>query len=292
MGMIMRPQDIGAGSGFFSRLSDILLGGKTEEIIKPYGLTVDSAGRLIVVDTGLKRVHIYDIRDEDYSFIDEAGETHFESPIAVAVDADDNIYVTDSVLARVFVFSRKGRFSTAFEAGQRPTGIAIDKAARKVYVSDTVSHNVRVHDLEGVLLNTIGRFGAGPGEFNHPVDLFVDKAGDLYVTDTMNFRIEIFNPAGVLSASFGRHGDGSGDFGRPKGVSVDGDGNIYVVDAVYDTVQIFNRNGGLLVSFGSLGSGPGAFWLPSGIFIDGRDKIYVADTFNRRVQIFEYLGDN
>lgn len=292
MGTIMRPQDIGAGSGFFSRLSDILLGGKVEDIIKPYGLAVDNGGRLLVVDTGMKRVHIYDIKDEDYSFIEKAGKTTFESPIAVAVDADDNIYVTDSVLAKVFVFSSKGRFLTAFEAGARPTGIAVDKAGRRVYVSDTVAHNVRVHDLKGALLKTIGRFGSGPGEFNRPVDLFVDKTGDLYVTDTMNFRIEIFNPEGVFSASFGRHGDGSGDLGRPKGVSVDNDGNIYVVDAVFDTVQVFNRSGELLIGFGSLGSEPGAFWLPSGIFIDGKDKIYVADTFNRRVQIFEYLGDN
>lgn len=291
-GMIMQSQDVGARDGFFARLADVLLGTKIEAIIKPYGLAVDGTGRLIVADTGLKRLHIFDVKGEDYDYIDEAGETHLQSPIAVAIDANDNIYVTDSVLAKVFVFSRKGKFQMAFEAGARPTGIAINKDTRLLYVADTVSHNIRVHDLSGALLKTIGRFGTGAGEFNRPVDLFVDKNGELYVTDTMNFRIEIFNPQGAFLTSFGRHGDGTGDFGRPKGVSVDSMGHIYVVDATFDTVQIFNREGGFLINFGALGSDAGAFWLPSGIFIDNTDKIYVADTFNRRVQIFEYIGDN
>lgn len=288
----MQPQDIGARDGFFARLADILLGAKVEAIVKPYGLALDGAGRLIVADTGGKQVHIFDIKGKDYSVIDEADETHLKSPIAVAVDANDNIYVTDSVLAKVFVFSRKGKFQMAFEAGARPTGIAINKKTHLIYVADTVSHNIRVHDLSGALLKTIGRFGTGNGEFNRPVDLFVDSKGELYVTDTMNFRIEIFNPEGGYITSFGRHGDGTGDFGRPKGVSVDSIGNIYVVDATFDTVQIFNREGEFFINFGALGSGAGAFWLPSGIFIDTTDKIYVADTFNRRVQVFEYIGDN
>lgn len=292
VGMIMRAEDVGARDGFFAKLADILLGSKVEAIVKPYGIAVDGKGRLIVADTGLKRLHIFDIKGKDYDFIEEAGETHLESPIAVAIDANDTIYVTDSVLAKVFVFNSKGKFQTAFDAGARPTGIAINKSTNVLYVADTVAHNIRVCDLNGVLLKTIGHFGTKAGEFNRPVDLFVDKNGELYVTDTLNFRIEIFNPEGGFATSFGRHGDGTGDFGRPKGVSVDSLGNIYVVDATFDTVQIFNRAGEFLVNVGALGSDAGAFWLPSGIFIDNTDKIYVADTFNRRVQVFEYIGNN
>lgn len=292
MNMIMQSQDIGARDGFFAKLADFVLGSTVEAIVKPYGLVVDGQGRLIVVDSGLKRLHIFDIKDKDYEYIDHADETYFKMPIGAATDAKDDIYVTDSELAKVFVFNSKGRFLSAFEAGARPTGIAINKKAGLIYVADTVSHNIRVHDLSGALLKTIGRFGTAAGEFNRPVDLFVDRNGELYVADTMNFRIEIFNSEGAFVTSFGRHGDGTGDFGRPKGISVDSLGNIYVVEATFDTVQIFNRKGEYLINFGTLGSDAGAFWLPSGIYIDGTDKIYVADTFNRRVQVFEYIGDN
>src|SRR3989338_5903546 len=73
MSMITQSQDVGARDGFFARLADVLLGEKIEPIVKPYGLTADGTGRLIVADTGLKRVHIFDIKGKDYYFIDEAG---------------------------------------------------------------------------------------------------------------------------------------------------------------------------------------------------------------------------
>ncbi|MBI5562215.1 MAG: 6-bladed beta-propeller [Deltaproteobacteria bacterium] len=290
LGMIERPQDIGANSGFFSRLANFVFGAKVNDILKPYGVTGDSADRLIVADTGLKRVHVFDIKEKDYTYIESYGDELLASPIAAAVDGSDNIYITDSVLGKVLVFTPSGKPRTEFKAGARPTGIAIDKTAGRVYVSDTAAHSVGVYDLNGGLVKTMGHFGAGLGEFNHPVDLFVDPAGDLYVNDTINYRVQIFDNAGAFLTQFGRHGDGTGDFGMPKGVSADNEGNVYVVDAVFDTVQIFNRDGTFLLNFGSVGSDAGAFWLPSGIYIDRSGKIYVADTFNRRVQIFEYLG--
>lgn len=289
-GAIEKPQDIGARTGFFAKVADFLLGAQVDNILKPYGLTVDGSGRLIVADNGLKRVHIFDIKGKEYLSINQAGNTHLKSPIAATVDGAGNIYVTDSALGKVFVFSPGGKFLSDFNAGVRPTGIAIDKKRSKLYVTDTASHNIGVYDLDGTPLETIGHFGAGPGEFNRPVDLFMDAAGELYVTDTMNYRIQIFDQSGRFSTMFGRHGDGTGDFGRPKGVSVDRDGNIYVVDALFDTVQIFNRKGDFLLNFGTVGNEAGTFWLPSGLVIDGNGTIFVADTFNRRVQVFEYLG--
>lgn len=287
---IERPADIGANKGFFKRLAELLLGPKNDDIIKPYGVTVDSKGRMIVADTALKRIHIYDAAKKTYTYIEEADDTPLLSPIAVAVDGEDNIYVTDSINAEVYAFNRKGKFLFDIKGFGRPTGIAINKRTGRLYVSDTARHLVEVYDLKGKKIETIGGPGDGPGHFNYPVDLFVDINGDLYVVDTMNFRIQIFNSNNKFLTMFGRHSDGTGDFGRPKGISVDSSGNIYVADALFDTIQIFDRKGNFLLNFGTIGRQAGFFWLPSGIFIDETDKIYVADSYNKRIQIFDYLG--
>lgn len=288
---IEKPRDIGSTQGFFRKLFEIVMGATTDDIIKPYGVAVDSAGRMIVADTAFKRVHIFDIKKSSYSHIDSAGSLDLLSPISVAVDAMDNIYVSDSVLEKIFVYNSSGRFQYAINGAKKPTGIAINAQEKLLYVVDTGEHNIKVHDLKGNLIQTFGKWGGEPGEFNYPVDIAVDKDGDVYVADTMNYRIQIFDKTGKYLFSFGRHGDGTGDFGRPKGVAVDRDGNIYVADALFDTVQIFDHKGNFLLNFGAIGREAGRFWLPCGVFIDNADKIYVADAYNRRVQIFEYLGD-
>lgn len=288
---IRKPDDIGANKGFFRRLTEFVLGPSSDEMIKPYGVTADSIGRIIVTDTAFRRVHVYDTKKKEYLSIDEAGKEEFATPIAAAADAENRIFVTDSGAGKVFVFNHKGKFLLAFEAGKRPTGIAINRAAGMVYVSDTPSHRVNMFGLDGSPRGSFGRLGVLDGEFNHPVDIAVDSEGMVYVVDSLNFRVQIFDRDGRFVARIGRHGDGTGDFGRPKGVAVDRDGHIYVADALFDTVQIFDREGNFLLNFGSLGRTAGRFWLPSGLFIDEDNKIYIGDAYNGRVQVFEYLGE-
>ncbi|CAG1065680.1 Serine/threonine-protein kinase PknD [uncultured bacterium] len=288
---ITRPADIGANQGFFKKLSEFILGADNDDIVKPYGVAVDGLGRLIVADTALRRVHVYDIKKKDYFFMDKPGKEEFLTPIAAAIDSENRVFVTDSGAGKVFVFSSKGKYVKSFKAGSRPTGIAINRAAGLVYVSDTASHTVNIYTLDGKLTGSFGKLGVLEGEFNYPVDLTVDRDGMLYVVDSMNFRVQIFDKDGRFNSSFGRHGDGTGDFGRPKGIAVDRDGNIYVADALFDAVQIFDRQGNFLLNFGSIGKTAGRFWLPSGLFVDDGNKIYVGDSYNSRVQVFEYLGE-
>lgn len=288
---IKKPEDIGANKGFFKRIAEFVLGASSDDIIKPYGVTVDGAGRLIVTDTSFKRVHLYDLKKKEYSFIDKPGKEEFSTPIASATDSENRVFVTDSTAGRVFVFSPRGKFIKSFEAGARPTGIAINKAAGVVYVSDTGAHVINMFDLDGKPAGSFGKHGVLEGEFNYPVDISIDREGMVYVVDAMNFRVQIFSRDGRFNHAFGSHGDGTGDFGRPKGIAIDRDGHIYVADAYFDTVQIFDRQGNFLLNFGSLGRTAGKFWLPSGLFVDEGNKIYVGDSYNSRVQVFEYLGE-
>ncbi len=263
------------------------------EIVRPYSTTHDSTGRLLVADPGQHGVHIYDFEKRKYQFLKGPRGRELTSPIDVACDRNDNIYVSDSVRAQIYVLDVRGRYlrminGTTLESRlQRPTGMVLDPANRRLYVTDTMRHQVMAFGLDGSFLRAIGKRGAGPGEFNFPTALKL-SAGRLYVVDSMNFRIQAFTPEGQFIDSFGKLGNQTGTLNRPKGIAADTEGHLYVVDALFETVQVFDPHGNLLYYFGSSGTKPGQFQLPAGISIDDRNTIYIADSLNRRVQVFRY----
>jgi sugar lactone lactonase YvrE len=281
--------------GFFSKMVALLAGPDQDkpEILRPYATAQDSIGRLLIADPGAHGVHLYDFEKRKYQFLKGPRGQQMDSPIDVACDANDDIYVSDSVRCRIYVFDMRGRFLRKIEGTepdsrlQRPTGMALDRAARRIYVTDTLRHQLLVLGMDGSLVRVIGKRGRGPGEFNYPTAVTL-SAGKVCVVDAMNFRIQVFTPDGQFVNSFGQLGTQSGTMNRPKGIAADTDGNLYVVDALFEAVQVFNPAGELLYYFGSTGSEPGQFQLPSGISIDERNRVYVADSQNRRVQVFLY----
>ena len=45
-------------------------------------------------------------------------------------------------------------------------------------------------DKNGEVVDAIGTFGEGPGQFNMPFGIAVDKEGNILVADTANYRIQ------------------------------------------------------------------------------------------------------
>ena len=281
--------------GFFSKMATLLAGADEDkpELLRPYSTAQDSTGRLLVTDPGAHGVHIYDFERRKYQFLKGPRGQQMESPIDLFCDANDDIYVSDSERRKIYVFNVRGRFLRTIEGPgpdgflQRPTGMAFDRSARRIYMTDTLKHQVLVLGTDGSLIQVIGKRGSGPGEFNFPTAVTL-SAGRVYVVDSMNFRIQAFTPDGKFINTFGQLGNQSGTLNRPKGIAADTDGNLYIVDALFETVQVFDPAGRLLYYFGSTGTSPGQFRLPSGISIDERNRIYVADSQNRRVQVFIY----
>jgi DNA-binding beta-propeller fold protein YncE len=259
---------------------------------------VDSRGRAIVTDPGANGIHIFDFENHKYKFIErrDKGRESMRAPQCVAVDAQDNIYVSDSEAGKIFVFEPGGKFRRtigSLKGGEgyfkRPTGIAVDSAAKRIYVTDTLRDKVFVLDMDGAVLQTIGRRGNGEVEFNLPTEVLV-RDQDLFVVDAMNFRVQFLNRSGGFETEVGRLGDSRGSMFRPKGIGVDSEGHLYVVDGLWGVIQVFDRQGRLLYYFGTRGTGIGEFQLPAGLFIDHDDRIFVVDSFNRRIQVFRYFG--
>ena len=296
VGAVSKPQDLQIRPGVFRRFFDYLIGKTEMPMVAPYGVETDSAGRLYVVDTFLKKVHVFDVkRSAYYSF--PSDKPNFISPIDIAIEnTSGSIYVSDSKEGVVKIFENAGKnFVGEIGKGvlERPTGIAVNEKTSELLVIDTLSAYIFRFDLaDHRLKGKFGGSGKAEGELNFPTNLYVNRDGIIFASDSLNFRIQEFTPDGKFLREFGSIGNSPGHFSRPKGVAVDSDGNIYVVDGLFDNVQIFDRDSRLLMDFGRPGNGYGEFWLPTGIFIDPNDRIYVADTYNKRVQIFQYLKGN
>ncbi|HZD31746.1 MAG TPA: 6-bladed beta-propeller [Candidatus Angelobacter sp.] len=285
---------------FWTKLVDVVAGPPDFRfLVNPYSITTDSKGRVIVSDPGANGVHIFDFAQQKYHFLTrrEKDKDGTLSPQCVAVDAQDNIYVTDSQAGKVFVWNAEGKYQRAIgslKGGEgyfkRPTGIAVDSAAQRIYITDTLRNKIFVTDMNGSVMQSFGKNGSDDGEFNYPTELRL-KGNDLVVVDAMNFRVQVLNRAdGAFKYSIGKVGDGAGWMFRPKGIGFDSEGHLYVVDGAWSVVQVFNHEGQLLYYFGEKGTGPGEFQLPAGLQIDSTDHVYVVDSFNRRVQVFKYQG--
>jgi DNA-binding beta-propeller fold protein YncE len=296
MQSIKSERDVAGKQGFLSKLVNIVAGApEFREMIRPYGIAVDSHDRVIVTDPAISAVHLFDFAKHKYRLIDrwDNSKDPMISPHGVAVDEKDNIYITDSEAGKVFVFDPQGKTRKVFgslKGGEgffkRPTGIAIDRETHRVYVTDTLADRVFILDADGRVLRSFGRRGGEREEFNSPTEVQV-RNGVVVVVDAMNFRVQLFDRDGHFQAQIGISGDPSGGIYRPKGIGIDSEDHIYIVDSEWGLVQVFDRKGRLLYRFGN-GTNFGQFLLPAGLFIDRNDRVYLADSYNRRVQVFQY----
>jgi DNA-binding beta-propeller fold protein YncE len=105
--------------------------------------------------------------------LDGTKDDRMLSPDAVAVDADDNLYVTDT------------------------------DAEGLIYVLQEVGM-VQVINPKGELLFCFGHYGVEAGEFKNSLGIFIDPTNRFYVADTGNLRVQVFqirNEQTVLHAA-------------------------------------------------------------------------------------------
>jgi len=286
---ISEPPDIGVRPPALLRLANWITGvsNSRQKLDRPFGLSLDEAGNLLVADTGSATVNYLDLAHKKWQRWSTVGDIRLLSPVAV-VRRGPTFFVADSGLGKVIAFDEKGKVQFAITNElERPAGLAL--LGDRLLIADSQRHQIVVCGLRGEFIAKFGHRGRGPGEFNFPTHISVDRQRRIYVTDSLNSRIQIFDATGHFLRAFGSAGDGPGCFSRPKGVAVDGDGHIYVVDGVFNNVQIFDEQGQLLLVWGGPGAAAGEFSLPNAIVINAKNEIFVADAFNHRLQEFYYL---
>jgi DNA-binding beta-propeller fold protein YncE len=178
----------------------------------------------------------------------------FSDPFGVAIDPVGNVLVADGDGIRQI--TPEGVVST-FAAGlDTPSALAFDRRGN-LYVADTGDHTIRKITSAGVMTTLAGTGHAGyqdgPGaaaQFNGPVGLAVDKAGNVFVADTYNDRIRRIAPDGIVTTIAGNGAPGDADgaartsaFDTPSGIAVAKDGTLYIADTGNDAVRAISPAG-------------------------------------------------
>lgn len=177
-----------------------------EPFKQPSGIAANEAtNRLYVTDTHKHDITVFELDSLKYlKTIGKRGseEGEFNFPSHITTDHDGNLYVVDTMNARVQIFDPDGNFLSAF--GQfgdapgmfaRPKGIAVDSEGH-IYVVDAAFNNVQIFDREGQVLLAFAGFGGGRGELILPAGMAIDDKDFIYVVDQWNERVQVFEYLG------------------------------------------------------------------------------------------------
>ncbi len=173
-------------------------------------------------------------------------------PYSVAVDRQDNIYISDNdnstVHERIIKLSATGQAlgewhlfpPSRIGTSQGPGSIAID-AQGNMYIADLGRYKVLKVSPGGKILTSWGSYGSGQGQFEQPEAVAVDSHDNVYVGDNErdSARIEKFSGTGtflgiVLTQVRPQRQIGFTDF-NPIGLAVDSSDNLYVANDIYIT---------------------------------------------------------
>lgn len=251
------------------------------QLYRPSGLTLNSQGELMIVDTDNKRIRKISLTtgtvttltgDDPRGFVDgTVGQAKFNRVSAITTDpSNGDVYVADSENHRIRKIDGKGVATTIAGTGQAgymdgdvltarfqsPRGIAFSRTQRLLYVADTRNHRIRIVDLQGKVKTLAGDGTAGSrdgaatqAQFREPQGLSLDETmGVLYVADTGNHTIRRVDLASGEVKIYA--GDGSAGF-------VEGDAS------------------------------KARFSAPQGIAWEQGVGLYVADTQNVRIRLID-----
>lgn len=317
----------GGGSGFMDGM------GSTAKFLLPSGIAHNASGVLFVSDSGNHSIReistlgvVTTLAGSQQGFINgSAAAAKFNSPLGVAIDAQNNAYIADAanhVIRKITpngdVTTYAGTGSSGFVDGigsiaqfNSPSAIAID-AAGVLYVADLLNHSIRKIESGGMTTTIAGNGSSDyidangtSARFSFPSGIALDNQGNLYVTDLGNNRIRKISPTGDVNTLAGNgmtgHVDGpalSAQFNNPTGIATDNSGNVIIADAINHRIRKISTSGIVSTIAGNGSAGPvdgdpstAEFNSPSGVAVDIIGTIYVADALNNRIRIITTNGE-
>ncbi len=261
------------------------------------GIATDRKDNVYVLNRSPHPVMVF---DKNGKFLSSWGEGQFTRPHGTYIARDGTIYCTDDGNHTVTQFTPEGRLLKALgtkdkpsDTGyvqqadlakslasithgggpfNRPTGVA-QSSSNEIFVSDGYG-NARVHRFspDGKLILSWGQPGTGPGQFNLPPNVTLDKQDRVWVPDRENNRIQIFDIKGkFLNQWMGLL--------KPTDIKIDDEKGIVYVSELGLRVSIFTLDGKLLSRWKSEEKNPQTdlFVAPHAIAVDSRGDIYIGE---------------
>ena len=215
----------------------------------------------------------------------------FNCPWGVAVNARDDIAVTDCGNHRVQIFNSDGKYLRSFgregdKAGEfkYPRGITFHKNGN-ILVADANNHRIQIFSGEGEYVSMFGEKGSLDSQFFYPWGLSADSDGNIIVADAGNKLIKVFSPDGKFLRKIG----GQGSLTDP--IHCVQCGRYFIVsDKKEHCVKVFNYNGHFQHNFGKQGGGDGEFNNLLCLSLNQSGHLMVCDSYNYRIQVFQING--
>jgi len=215
----------------------------------------------------------------------------FNNPWGVAVNARDEIAVTDNGNNRVQIFSSDGNYLRSFgREGNKngefnnPRGIACHKNGN-IFVADSGNARIQIFSGEGEYVSSFGGKGSLDIQLSNPWGLSVDSDENVIVADAGNKVIKIFSPEGKFLMKIG----GQGSFTFPIHC-VQCDRYLIVSDYKEHCLKVYDRNGNFQYKFGKQGGRNGEFNNPRCLSVNKSGHLMVCDLGNNRIQVFHLNG--
>ncbi|MDD2815217.1 MAG: DUF839 domain-containing protein [Thiotrichaceae bacterium] len=294
---------------------------------KPSGLALDSKGNLYFVDTMNNRVRKVELRPvyPTMTCYNTAttncvpsgltvgaistviGENaKLKSPLGLAIDAQDNIYVADTDNNRVLKFSNAGVMSVVSDQVKLPGALAVTPTG-SVYIADTGNNRI-LSNASGAMSPLVLKDALGTPSttstslLNSPQGIAVDASGNVFVADTNNNVVRKIDTTGKTSIIAGNGMEGSASenvsaasapLRHPVGVTVDAQGNIYIADTDNNRIRKVDTSGKVSTVAGTGSEGDAGdddnasaatLKKPRNIVVDNKGNLYVTDTNNNRIR--------